>query len=111
MTREDAIEKLKAIVPRQDHDGYKIKPSVLVDSLEALGLIKTRSQSDFQRIDAVERLASCLYLKMERMDPNGRGPWLSLSDAEREFYRAGIREILLERTLLQRAIGDFNDPS
>lgn len=39
MTREEAIEKLKAIVPRQDHDGYKIKPSVLVDSLEALGLL------------------------------------------------------------------------
>lgn len=39
MTREEAIEKLKAIVPRQDHDGYKIKPSVLVDSLETLGLL------------------------------------------------------------------------
>lgn len=47
MTREEAIERLKAVVPRQDHDGYKIKASVLVDSLEALGLIVFEEEKKF----------------------------------------------------------------
>ena len=57
------------------------------------------------REEAVERLAECLYLKMERMDPNGHGPWHSLDESEREFYRASIQEILLEKNLLNFASG------
>lgn len=59
--------------------------------------------------EATERLAERLYLKMERIDPTGRGLWENLSEAEREYYRASIREILLEKTLLARAMGDSSD--
>jgi hypothetical protein len=58
---------------------------------------------------AVEKLAECLYLRMERMDPSGRGLWEDLPDGDREFYRAGVREILLEKTLLTLAMGDSRD--
>lgn len=58
---------------------------------------------------AIERLAECLYSTMERMDASGRGPWIALSESDREFYRAGVREILLEKTLLKRAIGVSSD--
>jgi hypothetical protein len=61
------------------------------------------------RNEAIERLAEGLYLKMEKMDPNGLGPWRSLSAHEREFYRASIEAILLERTLLTLALGDSKD--
>ncbi len=68
-----------------------------------------RADAALTRTDAVDRLAECLYLKMERMDPNGRGPWGSLEEREREFYRASIEEILLEKTLLNFAIGPSSD--
>jgi hypothetical protein len=58
---------------------------------------------------ATERLAECLYYKMERIDPTGRGLWENLSVSEREYYRASIREILLEKTLLARAMGRSSD--
>lgn len=64
------------------------------------------SRTGLTRGAAIERLAECLYLKMERMDPNNRGPWCTLPESEREFYLAGIREILLERTLLTIAMRD-----
>ena len=46
---------------------------------------------------------------MERMDPSGRGPWENLTNEEREFYRASIEEILLEKTLLNFAVEPSND--
>ena len=58
---------------------------------------------------AAELLAECLYLKMERMDPNNRGSWDELSESEREFYRENIREILLEKSLITLAMGDSSD--
>lgn len=62
------------------------------------------------KIDAaVEDLSACLYLRMERMDPSGRGTWNDLSDGDKEFYRASIREILLEKTLLKRAMENSRD--
>lgn len=42
---------------------------------------------------------------MERIDPTGCGPWERLDEADREYYRTSIREILLEKTLLARAMG------
>lgn len=59
--------------------------------------------------EAIELLAECLYLRMERMDPCGRGTWRDLNDSEREFYRAGVREILLAKTLVNLAINDSRD--
>jgi hypothetical protein len=53
---------------------------------------------------AAERLAECLYNKMERIDPTGSGPWEVIDESVREFYRASIREILLEKTLLNLAM-------
>jgi hypothetical protein len=46
---------------------------------------------------------------MERMDPTGRGVWENLAESDKEFYRASIREILREKTLLKRAIEDSSD--
>lgn len=57
-------------------------------------------------IDARERLAECLFLKMERMDPCFGVSWGELDEATRDFYRTGVREILLERTLLNLATAD-----
>lgn len=64
---------------------------------------------DLTRAEAVECLAECLYLKMERMDPDGRGLWSDLTESEREFYRRSIEEILLNKTLLSRAMGGSKD--
>jgi hypothetical protein len=66
-------------------------------------------KNNILREAAVERLSACLYLKMERMDPSGRGAWACLKDSDKEFYRASIREILREKTLLKRAIDDSSD--
>jgi len=55
---------------------------------------------------AIEMLAECLYLKMERMDPNGRGEWSDLEEGDKAFYRESIRELVLEKTLLNIAIGN-----
>ena len=59
--------------------------------------------------EAVERLSECLYLKMERMEPNNNGSWENLGEREKDFYRASIREILLERTLLNLALAGSSD--
>jgi hypothetical protein len=59
--------------------------------------------------EATELLAACLYLAMERIDPSGRGEWGLLGEGDKEFYRASIRAILLEKTLLKRAMGDSSD--
>jgi hypothetical protein len=55
---------------------------------------------------ANEILTECLYLKMERMDPNNRSAWRDLFESDREFYLASIREMLLEKTLLAIAMRD-----
>ena len=61
------------------------------------------------RAQAVESLASCLYLKMERLDPTGSGSWENLPSHQKEFYRRSIEEILLEKELLNLAIGLSSD--
>lgn len=58
---------------------------------------------------AIDALAECLYLRFERLDPTGRGAWPDLLEEEREYYRKGIREILLEKTLLALAMGVSRD--
>ena len=58
---------------------------------------------------AISALAECLYLKMERMDPAGRGPWEVLTDSERAFYLEAVRELLKEKNLLSLAMGASND--
>jgi hypothetical protein len=58
---------------------------------------------------AIDCLAECLYLKMERMDPTRGAAWTELDQTEREFYRATIAEILLEKTLLNLAMGASSD--
>ena len=72
-------------------------------------ILEREEYSTLAAEDVVGRLAARLYLKMERMDPSGRGPWDSLTENDQEFYRASIREILLEKTLLKRAITDSSD--
>ena len=59
-------------------------------------------------IEAIEALSACLYLAMERID-SGRGSRDHLSEGDKEFYRASIRAILLEKTLLKRAIEDSSE--
>jgi hypothetical protein len=71
--------------------------------------IGTTGRHQSEQVVAIARcaqLAECLYLKMERMDPNNRGSWSQLSDGEQEFYLESIREILLEKTLLAIAMRD-----
>ena len=65
--------------------------------------------AEIGRDKAVDALAACLYLKMERMDPTGAGPWDYMPEDNKEFYRRAIREILLEKTLLNLASGDSRD--
>lgn len=61
------------------------------------------------REDAIERLAEYLFAKIERMDPSEMGSWADIDETVRESYRASIREILLEKTLLNFAMGVSND--
>jgi len=53
-------------------------------------------ETDPQRQAAVERLASHLYFTMERFDPSDGRSWGELTNAEREFHRSLVREILWE---------------
>lgn len=53
MTRQEAIDKLKSVKPKQDHDGFIIKASVLVDGLEALGLIKFEEEKKETKLEDI----------------------------------------------------------
>lgn len=55
---------------------------------------------------AVDRLAYRLHWTMERFDPSDvEENWDSLTEVQREFYRAVVREVLLEREHVLAALG------
>lgn len=53
--------------------------------------------------EAEEALAKRLHFTQERFDPSGES-WEALADYEREFYRACVRELMLERDLVLAAL-------
>lgn len=58
------------------------------------------------RAVAFERLARHLHFTMERFDPSEEEEcWEALNEVRREFYRACLREVLLERELVLTALG------
>jgi hypothetical protein len=71
--------------------------------------IESGSDPTLPREKAVDGLAECLYLKMERMDPERGTAWADLDESVKDYYRASIREILLEKTLLALAMGVSNE--
>lgn len=58
---------------------------------------------------SIDALAACLYSKMERLDPSGRGLWEELTEPERDFYRESVRELLREKNLLNLAMDVSSD--
>ena len=54
--------------------------------------------------EAEEALAKRLHFTMERFDPSGSESWELLMPIEREFYRACIRELMIERHLVVTAL-------
>ena len=42
----------------------------------------------------LERCAERLYSEMESLDPSGQGPWTSLNELDKEFYRQVIKGLL-----------------
>lgn len=54
--------------------------------------------------DAVERLARRLHATMERFDPTGDVGWDQMEPYRKEFFRACIRELILERDLVLEAV-------
>lgn len=65
-------------------------------------------QGDLEVIDPeiaqIDGLAERLHWKMEHLDPSEGPEWGGLSDRDKEFYRACIRALLCERSLLEGAL-------
>lgn len=55
--------------------------------------------------DAVDALARRLYETMDKIDPVPNSEWPDLDEENRDFYRACIRDLLAERSMIQAALG------
>ena len=53
---------------------------------------------------AVGALARRLYETMDRVDPSPCLNWHDLEEENRDFYRACVRDLLAERTVIQAAL-------
>jgi hypothetical protein len=56
------------------------------------------------RDEAIRRLAERLYVRLEQMDPNSDKAFGELAPLEQEIYLEGVRVVLEDRTLLNRAL-------
>lgn len=66
------------------------------------------SRSSTSTEGAIEKLARRLHWTMERFDPSDNereSEWDTLTQTEREFYRASVRELFLERQFVLAALG------
>lgn len=63
--------------------------------------------ANISREEAIDRLAQHLHLTMERFDPSeDEDEWASLSSKQKEFYRACIRELLIKRDFVLKALSE-----
>ena len=53
---------------------------------------------------ALERLASELHWKMERLDPSESPEWAELTDHQRSFYRLCVKHLLRQSELVEAAL-------
>lgn len=56
---------------------------------------------------AVDRLAQRLCYTMQRRNPEPEGDWAELNDAEREYLRGLVRDLLENRKPVATALGTY----
>ena len=73
-------------------------PSVPAASAEGAGAPSPKTETIPLDGEAIERLARHLHFTMERFDPSEDGNWSRMTNADQEFYRSCVRELLWELT-------------
>lgn len=80
------------------------------ESLGKKSLLALAAEQD-RRETAVELLARHLYFTMERLDPSEDAAWEGLTEVQRDFFRACIRELLLDRESVLAALAYRHSPA
>jgi hypothetical protein len=70
-----------------------------------------REAGHLDRESAIELLAQHLHWTMERFDPSEDETWEGMTEVQREFFRACVRELLCERELVSVALSYRTSPT